>query len=853
MDIDGPEAKRCKRRGPKWPLLDLGLFSWFSSVRERNGVLSDALLLTKAAELAEELGIRLSTSSWNPNSSHHQSVPVTSTPSSSQPVAAPPNVSSQPVAAPPNVSSQPVAATPPVNRQPVAAPPTVSSQPVAAPPPVNRQPVIMTAIPPVSHQPVAATPPVNHQPVAATPPVNHQPVAATPPVNHQPVAATPPVNHQPVAATPQVNHQLVAATPPVNHQPVAATPPVNHQPVAATPQVNHQLVTATPQVNHQPVTATPPVNHQLVTATAQVNHQLVTATPQVNHQPVTATPQISRQSMTATPTISSQPVAATPTVSSRQLSPTASSNNDLTVDGQLILSNGWLSRWKGRHGVFSVQLHGEAGGADQQGVARAQRELPGIIEKYRPEDVFNIDETGLFYRQAPDCTLTTTADERGAKKAKDCITVALAVNVTASEQLKPVVIHKYKKPRCFGRTFNPNSLVMYYSNTNAWMHTDQVNEQFKQQNRQCLMLLDNASSHILSDTPMIKVGSFDCFKLSNLLLLFFPANCTSVVQPLDQGVIAALKARYKSKLATHMVTQYDIDPTQDLRALSSKTNVKEAIIWLLAAWGEITLSTIVNCWCTAGILPAEWCRLLRPDRAAVAVEEATEGAQLTAITTAIQRLPVENGTTRMSATEWVNAPGEVEIEGAETIAQIAARLLGRDNEDRDDESDGQADPNNAETRTVPLEEAKRSALSLAQFRLGALHQATANDVAQILEGMEEVADKVAAASSIERVKTTSPRSKELLDQAARDLPEGCLFIARAWPLLSNLEDPELRRLAQALPATVLSSIRADSTPQVPTSNGRPGPTLKQGVPSLPVQELHLVLYLSESTESKAAE
>ena len=53
-------------------------------------------------------------------------------------------------------------------------------------------------------------------------------------------------------------------------------------------------------------------------------------------------------------------------------------------------------------------------------------------------------------------TLTTTADVRGAKKAKDRITVALTVNVTASERLKPVVIHKYTKPRCFGRTFNPN-------------------------------------------------------------------------------------------------------------------------------------------------------------------------------------------------------------------------------------------------------------------------------------------------------------------------------------------------------------------------------------------------------------
>ena len=42
------------------------------SVRTRSGVLSDALLLTKAAELAQELGIHLSTSSLNP-------VPVTST------------------------------------------------------------------------------------------------------------------------------------------------------------------------------------------------------------------------------------------------------------------------------------------------------------------------------------------------------------------------------------------------------------------------------------------------------------------------------------------------------------------------------------------------------------------------------------------------------------------------------------------------------------------------------------------------------------------------------------------------------------------------------------------------------
>ncbi|KAL5502672.1 hypothetical protein EMCRGX_G009481 [Ephydatia muelleri] len=37
-----------------------------------------------------------------------------------------------------------------------------------------------------------------------------------------------------------------------------------------------------------------------------------------------------------------------------------------------------------------------------------------------------------------------------------------------------------------------------------------------------------------------------------------------------------------------------------------------------------------------------------------------------------------------------------------------------------------------------------------------------------------------------------------------------VFSSGVWPLLSNLEDPELRRLAKALPATVLKC-KADST------------------------------------------
>ena len=101
------------------------------------------------------------------------------------------------------------------------------------------------------------------------------------------------------------------------------------------------------------------------------------------------------------------------------------------------------------------------------------------------------------------------------------------------------------------------------------------------QQRHCLMLLDNASSHGVADTVLTKVGSFDAFRLSNLLLLFLPPNCTSFVQPLDQGIIAAFKAHYKGKLARYMVQQYDNDPSQDLQALSLKANLKQVCLCLL--------------------------------------------------------------------------------------------------------------------------------------------------------------------------------------------------------------------------------------------------------------------------------
>jgi hypothetical protein len=68
-------------------------------------------------------------------------------------------------------------------------------------------------------------------------------------------------------------------------------------------------------------------------------------------------------------------------------------------DEWLKLSDGWLSRFKGRNGLKELKRFGEAASADPERVVHERQRIQGLIREsgYRLKDVFNMDETGLFY------------------------------------------------------------------------------------------------------------------------------------------------------------------------------------------------------------------------------------------------------------------------------------------------------------------------------------------------------------------------------------------------------------------------------------------------------------------------
>jgi hypothetical protein len=53
------------------------------------------------------------------------------------------------------------------------------------------------------------------------------------------------------------------------------------------------------------------------------------------------------------------------------------------------------------------------------------------------------------------------------------------------------------------------------------------------------MILDSASSHVVSYAKVGKFSEFSILELNNMTLVFLPSNVTTMVQPLDQGIIAS--------------------------------------------------------------------------------------------------------------------------------------------------------------------------------------------------------------------------------------------------------------------------------------------------------------------------
>ena len=242
-------------------------------------------------------------------------------------------------------------------------------------------------------------------------------------------------------------------------------------------------------------------------------------------------------------------------------------------------SNGWLDRWKKRYDIHKMKINGESGDVAGETITSWKERIPELLRGYSAENVWNIDETGCFWRALPEHGFGRKGSEcKGGKKSKQRLTIAFMVNA-AGEKESAIVIWKAEKPRCFKGIDISTLPVKYFSQPNAWMTGEildevlsKLNRRLSLQSRSIALLMDNAGCH----PHELKE------KYSNIRIIFLPPITTSHLQPLDLGIIQNFKVMYRKLLLRFVLSK--IDQTNDNASQIVKSvSVLTAIRWVAQA------------------------------------------------------------------------------------------------------------------------------------------------------------------------------------------------------------------------------------------------------------------------------
>ena len=142
--------------------------------------------------------------------------------------------------------------------------------------------------------------------------------------------------------------------------------------------------------------------------------------------------------------------------------------------------------------------------------------------------------------------------------------------------------------------------VHCYCQKSAWIDRDIFSDWFhkhfvplvkkyladKSLSPRALLVLDNAPSHPTASTLASEDGDITC--------LFLPPNVTSIIQPMDQGILENLKRRYKRELLRKLLLHSEEDVS--FMEFCKKLTIKSAVYLSAKFWEEISSTSLCRAW-----------------------------------------------------------------------------------------------------------------------------------------------------------------------------------------------------------------------------------------------------------------
>lgn len=272
-------------------------------------------------------------------------------------------------------------------------------------------------------------------------------------------------------------------------------------------------------------------------------------------------------------------------------------------------SESWAGKFARDSGWRSQALHGEAGEVNIEGLEPEIQKLRDLIAEYDLDNVFNMDETGLFFKLLPNRSYVKVEKARAARgskfmKAKDRVTLYVATNATGTDLVPLSIIGKSQNPRCLK---SHQQKLVYFHQKKAWSDGKVFAKWWEmflthirsKTSKKVLLIMDNCGPHgtaLVDPQGQVKV-------------VFLPPNCTSVYQPMDSGVIAMLKKNYRYKLLHKMFEIFDERQVLRENARAAKMalgtmglkegfspHVRDVMDICYEVWSNIKPEQVRNCW-----------------------------------------------------------------------------------------------------------------------------------------------------------------------------------------------------------------------------------------------------------------
>nr|XP_022910254.1 tigger transposable element-derived protein 1-like [Onthophagus taurus] len=264
-------------------------------------------------------------------------------------------------------------------------------------------------------------------------------------------------------------------------------------------------------------------------------------------------------------------------------------------------STGWMNGFLQRHALHNIKIKDEIASADDVAAKEFPAKLAKIIEKggYTPDQVWNADETGLFWKRMPNRTYVAKSQKTasGFKAAKDRVTFLFCSNASGDRMLKPLLVNRALKPRSM-KGVNLDTLSVHWTaNKKAWVTREIFNEWFvkhfipevrrymsdKSLEFKVLLIIDNAPGHPHIEHP-------------NVEFCFLPPNTTSLIQPLDQGIIATFKTYYVKQTFRYILDKLTNNKNVTVIDAWKNFTINDCIKHAGLALSELKPSTLNACW-----------------------------------------------------------------------------------------------------------------------------------------------------------------------------------------------------------------------------------------------------------------